>query len=230
MSRQAEIFALFKKADDQLSAIFGTYEASLHQQSIAAPLRVDIKNYCENLRSILDYLAHDIREKYCPTANQKERFYFPILPERTQFLNRTAQWFPGLQNTSLAVWSILEKRQPYQKGMEWISHFNRVNNENKHGNLVPQTRQEKTRIQADIPGGGGVSWDPANVKFGSGVFIGGVPVDPKTQMPIPNQNLLVTKTIWVDFLFDGIGISAIALLRNALSGVKTINAEIAPHT
>jgi len=229
MSRKADIVSLLSRAEGQLVAIGKEYEGSLHRQSVDPALRVDIKNYCENLRSVLDYLAHEIREKLCKGANPRARFYFPILPDATQFSAQASKWFPGLQGASPTVWSFLEQFQPYQQGKAWLGHFNKVNNENKHGNLVPQTRQETTRIQADIAGGGSVSWNPANVRFGSGVYIGGVPVDPRTQMPAQDQRLTVTKTIWVDFVFDGIGVSAIGLLREALSGVKAINAALSPH-
>ena len=160
---------------------------------------------------------------------RKRVIIFPYFPIQHSFLFRHHSGYPGLQSASPIIWSVLEKHQPYQKGMEWLGHFNKVNNENKHGNLVPQTRQETTRIQADIAGGGSVSWDPASVTFGAGVYIGGVPVDPRTQMPVQDRRLTVTKTIWVDFLFDGVGVSAIALLREALVGIKAINASIAPH-
>lgn len=230
MTRQADITALLAKAEQQFHSIMKEYNSSLHEQAIAAPLRVDIKNYCENLRSVLDYLAHGIREKYCPNANPKDRFYFPILPDATQFTSQTAKWFPGLQTMAAVAWAELEKCQPYQPGYAWLGTFNKVNNENKHGALVAQTRQEvESRVQADISGGGSVSWNPSGVRFGSGVWIGGVPVNPSTQMPVPDRRLKVTKTVWVDFHFDGIGVSAISLMQEALEGVKAINAALTPH-
>jgi hypothetical protein len=230
MSRQTDITALLTKAEQQLQSIMKEYDSSLHEQAIAAPLRVDIKNYCENLRSVLDYLAHGIREKHCPSANPNDRFYFPILPDATQFSSQTAKWFPGLKAAAPAVWAELEKCQPYQLSYAWLGSFNKVNNENKHGALIAQTRQEvATRLQADIAGGGSVSWDPGSVHFGRGVFIGGVPVNPSTQMPVPDPRLKITKTVWVDFQFDGVGVSAIGLLQDALKGVKAINAALTPH-
>jgi hypothetical protein len=229
MSRKADITALLSKADRQLAAIVKEYSASLHKQSVDPALRVDIKNYCENLRSVLDYLANDIREKFCQSANPNARIAFPILPDATQFSAQSTQRFPGLKSASSAVWSLLEQSQPYQQGKAWLAHFNKVNNENKHGKLVPQKRRETTRIKADIVGGGSVSWNPANVKFSSGVYIGGVPVDPRTQMPFQDQRLTVTKTVWVDFVFDGVDISAISLLREALAGVKAISAALSSH-
>jgi len=230
MNRQSDINALLDRAEHQLRVIAKEYDSSLHAQSIAAPLRVDIKNLCENLRSVLDYLAHDIRDKYCASAKSSDRFYFPILPDATQFSARVSQWFPGLQATAPAVWAELEKSQPYQAGNAWLGHFNKINNENKHGSLVAQTRQEvASRIEAKIAGGGAVSWDPKSVRFGSGVFIGGVPVNPATQMPVPDPRLNVVKTVWFDFFFDGIGVSALGLLRESTNGIKAINNGLAPH-
>jgi hypothetical protein len=73
MARKTDIAALLAKADQQLGAIMKEYDSSLHQQSIAALLRVDIKNYCENIRSVLDYVAHGIRETHCPGARSTTR-------------------------------------------------------------------------------------------------------------------------------------------------------------
>ena len=230
MNRQSDITALLGRAEQQLEAIAKEYDSSLHAQEIAAPLRVDIKNLCENLRSVLDYLAHDIRDKYCTSAKSSDRFYFPILPDATQFSARTNQWFPGLQVAAPAAWAELERWQPYQAGNAWLGHFNKINNENKHGSLVAQTRQEvASRVEARISGGGAVSWDPRSVHFGSGVCIGGVPVNPATQMPVPDPRLNVVKTVWFDFFFDGIGASALTLLRESVNGIKAINNGLAPH-
>ena len=60
------------------------------------------------------------------------------------------------------------------------------------------------------------------VKFGAGVRIGGVPVNPDTQMPVPHPSQTVEKIIWVDFRFKGIDVSAIELLSKSVTGVKSI--------
>jgi hypothetical protein len=230
MTRQADIAALISKAEQQLSAIMKAYDSSLHAQTIATPLRVDIKNFCENLRSVLDYLAHDLRARYCPNADPADRFYFPVLPDAAQFAARMQRWFPRLETTAPQVFAELERVQPYQPGYAWLGHFSKLNNENKHGALVAQTRQEVgTRVQVDIADGGSVSWDPKAVRFGNGVYIGGVPVNPDTQMPIPNPRLQITRTTWVDFHFDGVPVSAIALLKEVMNGVSAINAAISTY-
>ena len=228
-TRQDDISALIAKAERQLPEIMKEYDAALHAQTIAALLKVEIKNYCENLRSVLDYLAHSIREKYCPTENPKDIFYFPITPDSSQFAGQVNKSYPGLQSANATVWSLLESFQPYHPAYAWLGRFNKVNNENKHGALVAQTRQETSQIRADIAGGGSVAWNPSQVKFGGGVFIGGVPVDPSTQMPASDPRLNISKITWVDFHFQDPGVSAIALLRDALAGTKTINASLSPH-
>jgi hypothetical protein len=94
--------------------------------------------------------------------------------------------------------------------------------------LLAKAEQQLGSIMKEYDSGGGsVAWTPNSVRFGSGVFIGGVPVNPSTQMPVADPRPSVTKTIWVDFEFDGIGGSAIQLLRESLGGVKAISVAFA---
>lgn len=169
-------------------------------------LQVNIKNLCENLRSVLDYVAHDIRETHCTSADPKARFYFPIIEDNAGFDAQAKKWYPGLEITAPALWNYIESLQPFQPGAAWLGLFNKVNNDNKHGDLVPQTRTETEQVRVDIDGGGSVAWLPQNVKFDAGVYIGGVPVDPRTQMPVPHPSQTVQRIIWVDFRFEGVDV------------------------
>lgn len=227
-SRKANIDALLKHADGAINKIAGEYEKSLHAKSIDAALRIDIKNLCENLRSTLDYLAHEVREAFCKQANPNAKFYFPILPDKATFDTRVDQWYPGLRTSSPAALAELEAIQPYHKGFEWLGHFNRVNNENKHENLVEQVRTENVETRVTGQGGGQVSWT-SGVTFGAGVSVMGVPIDPRTQLPVPSPAVKVERITWVDFQFDGIGVSALRLLKAAVQGIKAIEATLRPH-
>ena len=120
------------------------------------------------------------------------------------------------------LWNYLESIQAYNQGFAWLRAFNAINNENKHGDLVAQTRTETERVNVSTSGGGSVSWTPQNVRFGSGVYIGGVPVDPRTQMPVPHPSQKVERIVWVDFRFQGQNVSALGLLKEAFSGVGKI--------
>lgn len=225
-SRKASIQALLARAGTQVGTIEAECNKSLYAQTIDPALRIDIQNAFENLRSVLDYLAADIRERHCSTASSSDRFYFPILPDKRTFDDRVDQWFPGLRQTAPAVVSVLEAVQPFQSGQEWLGHFNRVNNENKHGDLVEQTRVEtqQTRVTGQ---GGQVSWR-SGVKFEGGVSVMGVPIDPRTQLPIPHPSIKVERITWVDFQFAGIGVSAIWLLKQALAGISKIEVTVRP--
>jgi hypothetical protein len=226
-SRKASIQALFVKADGQIAQIEAEYNKSLHAQAIDPALRIDIKNVCENLRSVLDYLAADIRERHCPAASASDRFYFPILPDKKTFNSRLNQWFPGLRQSAPAVASLLESAQPFQVGQAWLGQFNLLNNENKHGDLVEQTRVETQQTRVTGQGGGQVSWGPG-VTFGGDVSVMGVPIDPRTQLPIPHPSIKVERITWVDFQFAGIGASALGLLKQARAGIGSIEAAIRP--
>ena len=220
--RKSQIDALLLKSKNQLDDISEEYKNSLTNQNISNLLKVDIKNFCENLRSVLDYLAHEIHEQYC-SSSSNSRFYFPILSNNSQFTSRMNHWFPSLSTKSITLYSFLESIQPYQPNYTWLGYFNKVNTENKHGSLVQQTRKETTTItvKSNLVGSS-VTWNPENVKFGSGVSLIGIPVDPTTQMPIPSPTQTVTKTIWVDFIFDGINQSALKLLNDSFVGISHI--------
>ena len=202
------------------------YRASLQASAISVNLKIDIKNFCENLRSVLDYLAHDIHEAHCSTAKPDDRFYFPILPDVKQFESQMNKWFPDLAFAKPDLWNYLETMQPYHSGFEWLGQVNKINNENKHGDLVEQTRVERNEIRVTAQSGVQVSWNPNAVKFGNGVSIAGVPVNPSTQLPMPHPSQKVEKIIWVDFQFAGIGVSAIQLLQQTLAGTKQIAEDI----
>ncbi len=221
-TRSNSIKALLARSAKDVARIEQEYKDSLDAKRVSDELCIDIKNLCGNLRSVLDYLASDIREIHCPNARPKERFYFPVLPARAQFEARMAQWFPDLEVSSPDVWNYLESIQPYHDVFQWLGHLNRVNNENKHEALVEQTRTETERVSVTTKGGGQVSWTPASVQFGNGVFIGGVPVDPNTQMPVPHPSQTVERVVWVDFRFADLKVSALALLKAATDGVRAI--------
>jgi len=223
MSRKSDIEALLARAEKVLPKIIEEYEKSLHSQTIHADLRIDIKDFFGNLRSVLDYIAHDIVDKYCPNANKNDILYFPIRGDKNSFEGVMKKSYPDLDTINKKVYDILEQEQPYIKAEnQWLTQFNKLNNENKHDNLVPQTRQETKRVNVDIEGGGSVNWNPSGVRFGSGVYIGGVPVDPNTQMPVPSSTQTVTAQTWVDFHFDDINVSAIWLTQESMKRIRQI--------
>ena len=227
MSRENSIRAQIKRATELLPKIEEEYKNSLTAQSIDEELKLDIQTFCGHLRSALDYLAKDIVEKHCPNANPRNRLYFPITSDATAFGNMMNRSYPDLNTNSATVYSTLENVQPYQSDTNrWLTQFNKVNNENKHNDLVEQTRTETKTVEVKSKqGGDSVSWGQG-VTFGSGVSVLGVPIDPRTQMPVPNNTTATTIITWVDFKFDGIDVSVIGLLRQTLNEITRISEEI----
>ncbi len=225
MKRSASIKALISRAESDFKDLKVEYDRSLHDKHVREELKVDIKNIFENLRSCLDYVARDIFEKHCAGAKEPAHLYFPIRQTGKEFGVAIASDFPGLASASPATHQILEAVQPYNN--PWLGQFNKLNNHNKHQDLVEQTRTEQRQVTVSR-GGGSVSWGPG-VNFGSGVSVMGVPIDPRTQMPVPNNVAKTEVTIWVDFKFAEIGESVLPFIERSINSVRQLFNNLEPH-
>jgi hypothetical protein len=222
MSRITDIEALLKRAETTLQKISSEYDNSLHSKTVSADLRIDIKDYFSNLRSILDYIAHDIVDKYCPKANPKNNLYFPIRVDQNSFESEMNKSYPDLISNNKTVYNILENLQPFKiDENKWLILFNKLNNENKHERLVAQIRTETKNVTVSGQGGGSISWG-SGVTFGNGVCVMGVPIDPNTQLPIPNNIVKTEIVTWVDFQFEDINVSALWLTKESLKQITRI--------
>lgn len=218
MSRKKSIEALIKKSRDSMASLKNDYQASLKAKEVSEELKVDIKNILENLRSCLDYIARDVYEKFI--TGKPERLYFPIRHTTNEFQQAISRDYPDLDHLAPNVYAIIEQVQPYND--PWLGKFNRLNNDNKHENLVEQTRTETRRVTVSSKrGGGSVSWGQG-VTFGSGVSVMGVPINPRTQMPVPNTTTDTKVEIWVDFKFYDNNESVIPFLDKSIEKVETV--------
>ncbi len=225
MKRTSSIEALLKKAIDDEIELRAAYDGSLQEQHVREDLKVVIKNIFENLRSCLDYIAHDIFETHCGAAVKPSRLSFPIKPTAQQFTDVISKDYPGLQVTSPIVYAVIESVQPYQDS--WLGQFNKLNNHNKHQDLVEQTRTEARHVTASSPSGT-VTWGPGAI-FGSRVKILGVPINPETQMPIPNSRIDTRVSIWVDFRFKEIDQPVLPFVKASIANVERIFRRLQPH-
>lgn len=151
MKRATSIEALLRKAGADFTQLRTAYDSSLHEKHVREDMKVAIKNIFENLRSCLDYFAHDIFDTHCISAKKPDRLYFPIRATPGEFNQAIARDYPNLQSTSKAAFDILEAIQPYRD--PWLDQFNKLNNHNKHQNLVQQTRTESRRVTVSRDGG-----------------------------------------------------------------------------
>lgn len=226
MKRAPSIEALLKKASADFTALKTAYDSSLHEKHIREDLKVLIKNIFENLRSCLDYIAQDTFETYCSTAKKPDRLYFPIRTSEPDFRQAVAKDFPGLELTANVVYTLLDSVQPYRD--LWLGQFNRLNNHNKHQDLVEQTRTEACHVTVSR-GGCSVSWGPG-VTFGSaGVSVVGVPIDPTTQLPISNTVAKTEIVTWVDFRFKEINRPVLPFAESSIQNVTKLFQALRPH-
>jgi hypothetical protein len=218
MKRASSIEALLKRAAADSSELRAAYEASLHSKHISDELRVQIKSIFENLRSCFDYMAQDIFDSKCVGAKKPRRLYFPIRQSAPEFQQAIASDFPGVAMTAPAIVATIEAIQPYNA--PWLGKFNKLNNHNKHQDLVEQTRYEARHVTVS-KGSGSVSWGPG-VTFGSGVSVLGVSIDHRTQMPVPNNVVQTEVVTWVDFRFSEVDESVLDFVEESVKNTTKI--------
>ncbi len=201
-----------------MASLKNDYQTSLKAKEVSEKLKVDIKNILENLRSCMDYIARDVYDKFI--SGTPGRLYFPIRHTANEFHQAISRDYSGLDQSAPNVYAIIEQVQPYND--PWLGKFNRLNNDNKHEDLVEQTRTESRRVTVSSKSGGGsVSWGPG-VTFGSGVSVVGVPIDPRTQMPVPNTITDTKVEIWVDFKFRDNNESVIPFLDRSVDKIESV--------
>ncbi|POQ04260.1 hypothetical protein CXB40_21765 [Pseudomonas syringae pv. avii] len=218
MKKSSSITALLTRAEKDFDILTKEYQESLHEQTVKEDLKISIKNVFENLKSCLDYIARDLFLIFCAPAKQNNNLYFPIRQGKEDFNATINKDFPFLKERSPKAWEILESVQPYNK--PWLGLFNSLNNHNKHQELVEQTRTEFKRTEAKSSQGA-VSWS-SGVTFSPGVSILGVPIDPATQMPIPNGSVTAKVIVYVGFRFSENNEDVLDFIKKSIEGVKSI--------
>jgi len=233
VGRKEDIKAIIDKAKATFPMIKKWYDESLHQQEISHKLKVEIKNYLENLRSVLDYLASEINERYCI---KKTKAYFPMSCEdATAYSLFMKRHFPGLKDNNKSLYNLLESYQPYApKASSTLSSFGVLVNKNKHEELSPQTRGEKRGLKLDFRGGGGITLPPGAHIAGTGRIISGgstISLDGGTisgDSPLSKVPNGITQTVivWVSFRFDCINEEVLPFLDKILATVQKISDDL----
>jgi len=106
-NRRRDVQILLGKCSCDLPVMQAEYESSLAEKSIPDSLRIKLKSFFENLRSVLDYLAHDISDTHCGGKTKSSRLYFPIVQDRPSFAGQMSRWFPGLEKKAPDLWKYL---------------------------------------------------------------------------------------------------------------------------
>lgn len=167
MERRNQIELIFSIAEKDFSAIGELYKKAIKQKKIDNLILVRIKNYLENLRSILDFLAHEICEKYC---TKEVVTYFPILRKTSSendIDNSINGRLPNLKENNIQMFEYLKSLQPTHENNQWLQELNDLCNTNKHKLLTLQIRKNEIFNKLSFENGHSYIWSDALVKFES---------------------------------------------------------------
>ena len=232
MSRKEDINALLHSIEIQYAEIESAYNKALGNKEVPFGLKIKIKNFFDNARSILDYLAHDIAEKLNITAT---KIYFPIVKKNSNIQNYKGfigRHLPNLQTTNQKLFNYIESLQPYQEKMGWLADFAEINNNSKHQQLTPQTRIENpsvnishNNVEISLTGGASiVTGSNTLISLDGAVIPGGQQISANSNF-VGDPRLQVKREIWVSFLLNG-NINALNLLKKMHDEFPKIVSEV----
>jgi hypothetical protein len=233
--RIKQIQALLSKNDKILNTIEKEYNSIIEKNGeISDDLRIDIKNYFENLYSILQYMAHEIYEKYCPKTKGYHNVYFPITNKNSnkkKFEDLINGYFPNLKNSNLTLYNKLESLQFfYDSNNEWLLDLNTIVSKNKHEELSYQKKELFKSIELIVDGSkgrineGGIFRIKEGITLKIGDLLVTGPYKFSTDKPPESfdPRMKLKHLVWIEFSFDLIDESVIPFLRKCLIGIKII--------
>ena len=184
-------------AEKQLKDIAASYDEELRHRRVPLELSIKIKNFCENLRSALDFLAHETYEWLWPHRTIPKQLAFPMAFEKSKARATINTQFPELRTREPELWQFIEDFQPYHtKSGKWLRHLVRVTNDNKHWDRSAQV------VRSAAPG------TPEASRLGPVVF-----QDESTGD-------------WLEPRFNGMYINAFWVLREAETNVRWLVDEV----
>ncbi len=234
MKRFEDIDILLSEAEKQLQEISQLYQASLKSENINPRIGVLIKNFFENVRSPLDYLAKEICETLLSFSGETG---FPIFSEtKGRFENFIKRKLPDLKARHSALYKELEKAQKYNRnGLRFLPLLAGLVNENKHDQLTHQKKIEQKTLEISFPGGASIQMGHSGSISGGGtISSGGAWFSPAGGVISPDRPVTVGQGIqqqiskWVSFQFQTINREVMEVLRGSLTEVKLVIDRVKP--
>ena len=240
--RKDDVAALLDHAANDLNgsslgSIEQQYKEALSEKKIPTFLSIDIKNFMENLRSALDYMAHDIYEVAIKPERDKIgtkaiKSYFPYGKTENDFKSRLGSELPNLQSLNPKFFALVESVQPHNSNDPWPYEFCSILNDKKHDTLSPQIKTEMQTMTASVPAGSftmPINSPNLSVHQGQNVQItlGGIPMRVSNQgiEPLaPGIERIITT--WVSFQFADTNTPVLPLLKKALEKILTLSNQI----
>jgi hypothetical protein len=236
MNRKDDVNTILVAAIEQFESIRNNYDRALREQSL--DLRVPVKNLMENLRSALDYMAHDIYESCCQAARvaagkpDPRNIYFPYGRTEADFRSGVGSSLPDLSSNNTDVYDLIASIQPFRCNDNWLYDLCSILNEKKHDKLKAQARSETETYSVESEHGSvSIIVNDPNVKITSqpgAVKIFGVPAEFTSEgiKTAPSEKLTHKRTIWVAFTFEGSDVNVIGILEKAVGRITNLAAQL----
>lgn len=228
----AELESMLDRADELLKDLEGEYNRSLHMKNVTERAKNITHEVLEKSRHALDHTMWMAWGKYiAPNLPEQDRegvlVYFPISSDLHSFRSILGQANKGnVDKVHKELYSFLLNKQPFSSNQnQWLNMLAKIVPLGKHVKFIPQKRTEKIGRVSVSRSGGKVSWSPPHVKFGKGVSIMGVPIDPATQRIIPTLGVNEQVETRVSFVFNNYGIDALRFCKEACEKTRKLIEE-----
>lgn len=228
MKQINDAIIILNVSSDMLGSINNLYNRCIYEEDLSTILKVNIKNYLENIRSSLDYVANYLFDTYCSNNyTQKElkkiknKIYFPIYSSEEKFTENINKKFKGLP---INIISVLEKHQAYNNN-KWLDNLVSIVNASKHIELMRNKRTESGKINylEDINGNKFINCSFKNCRHAA--VINGI--------PLTNNNALSNSyikyydgDIYAEYYFSNTDTPVIDTLNEILNGASSIIADL----
>lgn len=128
------------------------YDAARANPSVKDVLRPKVKSALEQLRSVLEYSAHELRDKHCGGLTPDTIVYFPYARTKSRFYKGREKNLPGLTGNCPGAAAIIESIQPFASGDDWLIRLCEQVNLNKHHGLGKQVRVNSSNSRYSVEG------------------------------------------------------------------------------
>lgn len=220
-----DIQSQLDRAKELLQALEKACDDDLQTKNVSGKTKNLSQEVLLKVRHLLDQSIYKFFEKhYLPNLSEADKksakVYFPTVSKSDDLKSVLGRAKMGdLETKHQDFYKFIDSVQPYNQDYLWLKYLANYASE-KHIRLTPQTKMETKRVTV-TRGGGSVSWG-SGVTFGGGVSVMGVPIDPATQLPVPN-NIAETKVEnWVSFLFEGSDINVLGLCKKSVEDGEKI--------
>jgi len=220
-----DIQSQLNRAKELLAELENACNADLQAKDVSGKTKNLSQEVLTKIRYLLDQSIYKFFEKHYlsnlfESDKKSAKVYFPVVSKKEDLKSVLGRAKMGdLEISYKDFYKFIDSIQPYNQDYLWLKHLANYASE-KHIRLTPQTKTETKRVTVSR-GGGSVSWG-SGVTFGGGVSVMGVPIDPATQMPVPN-NIAETKIEnWVSFLFEGSDVNVLWLCKKSVEDGEKI--------